>query len=96
MFGMLSVPAELQGELIISNTRDGRNEALSTAGCAKIFDDTISGTTVDRPGLAKVLEHPRAGDARVVWKIHRLGRTVKNLINFTEQLHTDGVWASVH
>ena len=68
-----------------------QHEALSKAGCEKIFDDTISGTTVDRPGLAKALEQVRAGDTLVVWKLDRLGRTVKNLIDFTEQLHTDGV-----
>ena len=68
-----------------------QHEVLSKAGCAKIFDDTISGTRVDRPGLAKALEQVRAGDTLVVWKLDRLGRTVKNLIDFTEQLHTDGV-----
>jgi DNA invertase Pin-like site-specific DNA recombinase len=68
-----------------------QHQALSAAGCKKIFDDTISGTKVDRPGLAKALEQVRAGDTLVVWKLDRLGRTVKNLIDFTEQLHTDGV-----
>lgn len=68
-----------------------QHEALSKAGCEKIFEDTISGTKVDRPGLAKALEQVRAGDTLVVWKLDRLGRTVKNLIDFTEQLHTDGV-----
>ena len=68
-----------------------QHEALSKAGCEKIFDDTISGTKIDRPGLTKALEQVRAGDTLVVWKLDRLGRTVKNLIDFTEQLHTDGV-----
>jgi len=68
-----------------------QHEALSKAGCEKIFEDTISGTKVDRPGLAKALEQVRAGDTLVVWKLDRLGRTVKNLIDFTEQLHTDGI-----
>ena len=68
-----------------------QHQALAAAGCEKIFDDTISGTKVDRPGLAKALEQVRAGDTLVVWKLDRLGRTVKNLIDFTEQLHTDGV-----
>jgi len=68
-----------------------QHEALSAAGCEKIFQDTISGTKVDRPGLAKALEQVRAGDTIVVWKLDRLGRTVKNLIDFTEQLHKDGI-----
>ena len=68
-----------------------QHQALTKAGCAKIFEDTISGTKTDRPGLTKALEHLRAGDTLVVWKLDRLGRTVKNLIDFTEQLHKDGV-----
>jgi DNA invertase Pin-like site-specific DNA recombinase len=66
-------------------------QALTAAGCEKIFDDTISGTKVDRPGLTKALEQLRADDILVVWKLDRLGRTVKNLIDFTDQLHSDGI-----
>ncbi|MEA9985773.1 recombinase family protein [Subtercola sp. RTI3] len=68
-----------------------QHQSLKAAGCEKIFDDTISGTKVDRPGLTKALEQLRAGDTLVVWKLDRLGRTVKNLIDFTEQLHNDGI-----
>lgn len=63
-----------------------QHQALTTAGCEKIFDDTISGAKVDRPGLTKALEQLRAGDTLVVWKLDRLGRSVKNLIAFTDQL----------
>lgn len=68
-----------------------QHQALTTAGCEKIFEDTISGTKIDRPGLSKALEQLRSGDTLVVWKLDGLGRTVKNLIDFTEQLHKDGV-----
>ena len=68
-----------------------QHQALLAAGCERIFDDTISGTRPDRPGLTKALEHLRDGDTFVVWKLDRFGRTVKNLIDFTEQLHRDGV-----
>ncbi|MCY7286829.1 MAG: recombinase family protein [Cryobacterium sp.] len=68
-----------------------QHQALTAAGCQKTFDDTISGTRTDRPGLTKALEQLRPGDTFVVWKLDRLGRTVKNLITFTEQLHHDGV-----
>lgn len=53
-----------------------QHEALSAAGCEKIFDDTISGTKIDRPGLTKALEQVRSGDTLAVWKLDRLGRTV--------------------
>ena len=43
-----------------------QHQALTSAGCEKIFEDTISGTRVDRPGLTKALEQLRAGDTLVV------------------------------
>ena len=58
-------------------------QTLSAAGCEKIFDDTISGTKIDRPSLTKVQEQLRPGDTLVIWKLDRLGRTVKNLIDFS-------------
>ncbi len=51
-------------------------EALTKAGCTKIFDDKISGSRTERPGLNKVLEILREGDTLVVWKLDRLGRSV--------------------
>ena len=55
-------------------------EALTTAGCQKIFEDKVSGSRSERPGLAKALEMLREGDTLVVWKLDRLGRSVKNLV----------------
>ncbi len=66
-------------------------EALNHAGCAKIFDDKISGSRAERPGLTKALEQLRAGDTLVVWKLDRLGRSVKNLVDLVSQLHGLGV-----
>ena len=68
-----------------------QHQALSAAGCEKIFEDAISGAKIDRPGLTKAQEQLCPGGTLVVWKLDRLGRTVKNLIDFTEQLHIDGV-----
>lgn len=65
--------------------------ALAAAGCAKVFTDTASGTKADRPGLEKALDQLRAGDTLVVWKLDRLGRSVKHLIAFTETLAEMGV-----
>ena len=58
-----------------------QHQAFSAARCEKIFEDTISGTKIDRPGLTKALEQLRAGDTLVVWKLDRLGRGVKHLVN---------------
>ena len=66
-------------------------QALKKAGCKKILDDQISGTRAQRPGLDKALELLREGDTLVVWKLDRLGRSVKQLVDLVNQLHEQGV-----
>jgi DNA invertase Pin-like site-specific DNA recombinase len=66
-------------------------EALTKAGCKKVFDDKISGSRGERPGLAKALEMLREGDTLVVWKLDRLGRSVKNLVDLVGELHKQGI-----
>ena len=66
-------------------------EALTKAGCKKVFDDKISGSRAERPGLTKALELLREGDTLVVWKLDRLGRSVKNLVDLISELHRQGV-----
>lgn len=66
-------------------------EALNKAGCSKIFDDKISGSRAERPGLTKALEHLREGDSLVVWKLDRLGRSVKHLVDLVTELHKRNV-----
>jgi DNA invertase Pin-like site-specific DNA recombinase len=66
-------------------------EALTKAGCDKLFDDKISGSRAERPGLAKALETLREGDSLVVWKLDRLGRSVKHLVDLVGELHKRGV-----
>jgi DNA invertase Pin-like site-specific DNA recombinase len=66
-------------------------DALTKAGCKKVFDDKVSGSRAERPGLAKALEMPREGDTLVVWKLDRLGRSVKNLVDLVGELHKQGV-----
>ena len=68
-----------------------QREALLRAGCEKIFEDKISGAQVDRPGLARAIEMLRAGDTFVVWKLDRLGRSVKQLIGWVSDLQAQGV-----
>ena len=62
-------------------------EALTKAGCKRIFMDTISGSRAERPGLTKAKEMLREGDTLVVWKLDRLGRSVKNLVGLVGELH---------
>lgn len=66
-------------------------DALTKAGCQKVFEDTICGTRADRPGLGKALEMLREGDTLVVWKLDRLGRSVKQLVELVSALHKQNV-----
>lgn len=66
-------------------------EALTKAGCKKIFDDKISGSRAERPGLGKLFDILREGDTLVVWKLDRLGRSVKQLVDLVSALHKQGV-----
>lgn len=70
---------------------DLQSEALTKAGCERIFNDKISGSRTERPGLTKALEMLREGDTLVVWKLDRLGRSVKNLVDLVGELHQQGI-----
>ena len=61
-------------------------DALRGAGCERIFEDRESGAQARRPGLEKALEVARAGDTLTVWRLDRLGRTLKDLIALVERL----------
>src|SRR5437899_10962642 len=61
-------------------TLDLQNDALEKIGCTKIFTDTASGAKAERPGLTEALAYVRAGDTLVVWRLDRLGRSLKHLI----------------
>ena len=66
-------------------------EALRIAGCERTFSDKASGAKADRVGLADALSHARTGDLLVVWKLDRLGRTMKGLIDLSTDLAARGV-----
>jgi DNA invertase Pin-like site-specific DNA recombinase len=68
-----------------------QREALTRAGCEKVFEDKVSGTRADRPGLARALEMLREGGTLVVWKLDRLGRSVKQLVDLVGHLHKQGI-----
>ena len=59
---------------------DLQQDALRQAGCTKIIVDRVSGTVPERPGLAQLKEILRADDTLVVWRLDRLGRSLKDLI----------------
>ena len=66
-------------------------DALTKAGCQKIFSDKISGAKAGRPGLTKVLEIARDGDTLVIWRLDRLGRSLKDLIQISETLKEQSI-----
>ncbi|MGO6944712.1 recombinase family protein [Rhizobium johnstonii] len=68
-----------------------QRDALNAAGCAKIFEDHASGVKVDRPGLAEAVAYARDGDTLTVWKLDRLGRSMKHLIEIVTELEGKGV-----
>jgi DNA invertase Pin-like site-specific DNA recombinase len=61
-------------------------DALKRAGCKLIFTDKVSTTRADHPGLADAVSHLRERDVLVIWKLDRLGRTVKGLVDFVADL----------
>jgi DNA invertase Pin-like site-specific DNA recombinase len=70
---------------------DLQRDALQKACCDKIYTDQQSGASVDRSGLATVLEVARSGDTLVIWRLDRLGRSLKGLIHLVEKLDRQGV-----
>ena len=66
-------------------------DALAAAGCEKIFEDTASGAKDERKGLIDAIEYARRGDTIVVWKLDRLGRSLKHLIETVNRLHEKGI-----
>jgi len=61
-------------------------DALKAAGCVKVFTDTASGSLANRPQLDTLIDHLRPDDIVVVWRLDRLGRSLKNLIALVEDL----------
>jgi DNA invertase Pin-like site-specific DNA recombinase len=66
-------------------------DALKTAGCERVFIEKASGAQRDRPGLAQALDFAQAGDTLVVWKLDRLARSMKQLIETVEGMYAKGV-----
>lgn len=75
----------------IDQNLDLQINALKKIGCEKIFTDTISGSATERSGLSQALDQLRTGDTFFVWKLDRLGRSLRLLIDLINTLHEKGV-----
>jgi DNA invertase Pin-like site-specific DNA recombinase len=65
---------------------DLQKDALTHAGCERILEDYQSGVKAERQGLSAALDYAREGDTLVVWRLDRLGRSLKDLIEIVTQL----------
>src|SRR5215218_7326496 len=68
-----------------------QRDALEKVGCEKIFTDRVSSTKEERKGLTEALSHLREGDTLVVWRLDRLGRSLRHLIDTITALGERGV-----
>lgn len=67
-------------------TLDLQRDALSTAGCKVVYEEKISGKSADRPELKQCLKALRSGDTLIVWRLDRLGRSLKDLMQIVSDL----------
>ena len=68
-----------------------QQDALTKAGCTKIFTDTASDAKTERIGLEEALNYVRKGDTLVVWRLDRLGRSLPHLITTMTNLEERGI-----
>jgi DNA invertase Pin-like site-specific DNA recombinase len=70
---------------------DLQRDALLQSGCTKIFAEVARGATAERTALNAALEYVRSDDTLVVWRLDRLGRSLRHLIHVVNTLHERGV-----
>jgi DNA invertase Pin-like site-specific DNA recombinase len=68
-----------------------QEDALQQAGCEQLYRDVASGAKAERPGLADAVDHLRTGDTLVVWRLDRLGRSLRHLIDTLTDLDKRGI-----
>ena len=68
-----------------------QEDQLRAAGCERIITDTMSGKVSERPGLTEIKKLLRQGDTLVVWRLDRLGRSLRDLIDWVAYLDSEGV-----
>jgi DNA invertase Pin-like site-specific DNA recombinase len=74
---------------------DLQRDALEHMGCERMYDDICSGRTIERPGLSKALDVARRGDALVVWKLDRIGRSLPHVVGLVGDLQKRGIGLKV-
>ena len=70
---------------------DLQKDALNQAGCERIFTDKLGGAKSERPGLDEALKMSRSGDTLVVWRLDRLSRSLKTLIEMVNHLELENI-----
>lgn len=75
----------------INQSLELQSDALTKAGCDRIYHDTVSGAKEHRPGLDRMIEQLRESDTVVVWKLDRLGRSMQNLVELMTMFDRMGV-----
>lgn len=68
-----------------------QQDALVQAGCECIFEDRLSGATIERTGLQEALKYVRGGDTLVIWRLDRLSRSLKDLIEMVALLESKNI-----
>ena len=98
-YSVLDLPGGQRGLIglarVSTDAQDAQlqQDALTFAGCTRIYVEKISTrkATADRPGLVAALDYLRPGDTLVVWKLDRLGRSVKEVLTIADDLHGRGI-----
>lgn len=75
----------------VDQIEDLQLDALRAAGCQRVFVDKASGKLTDRPALTTMLDQLRSGDTVVVWRLDRLGRSLRHLLEVIHDLESRGV-----
>src|SRR6202049_4006133 len=65
--------------------------ALKKAGCTTLFKDEVTGAHVNRPALTRCLKALQTGDTLIVWKLDRLGRSLRDLIHMLDDFKQQGI-----
>ena len=88
----------LIGYMRVSTSEQSLNpqgDALERIGCERMYDDICLGRAVEPPGLSKALDTARRGDALVVWKLDRIGRSLPHVVGLVGDLQKRGVGLKV-
>lgn len=75
----------------VEQNLDLQMDALKQAGCDRIFEDRMTGRHITRPGMQAMLEFARAGDTIVIWRLDRLGRNTRQMLELSQLLQEKGI-----